>query len=54
VLPAPADGDVVSFMTFYEWGFGAPLYQFVRSLLWYYDLKLHHLTPSGVLISQRS
>jgi hypothetical protein len=54
VLPAPADGDVVSFMTFYEWGFGAPLHQFARSLLWYYDLKLHHLTPSGVLISQRS
>jgi hypothetical protein len=49
VLPASADGDVVSFMTFYEWGFGAPLHQFIRSLLWYYDLELHHLTSSGVL-----
>jgi hypothetical protein len=25
-LPTPADGYVVSFTAFYEWGFGAPLH----------------------------
>jgi hypothetical protein len=44
-FPAPARGYVV----FYEQGFDMPLHQFLRSPLWYYDLELHHLTPSGVL-----
>jgi hypothetical protein len=26
-----------------------PLYRFLRSLLWFYDLELHHFTPSGIL-----
>jgi hypothetical protein len=39
----------VSFMAFYERGFGMPLHWFLRSLLRYYGLELHHLTPSGVL-----
>jgi hypothetical protein len=26
-----------------------PLYQFLRSLVQYYSLELHHLTPSGIL-----
>jgi hypothetical protein len=26
-----------------------PPHPFLRSLLWYYGLELHHLTPSGVL-----
>jgi hypothetical protein len=30
-------------------GFSMPSYRFLRSLLWYYGLKLHHLSPSGVL-----
>jgi hypothetical protein len=25
-----------------------PPHWFLRSLLWFYDLRLHHLTPSGV------
>jgi hypothetical protein len=39
----------VSFTMFYEWGFSMPPHRFLRSLLRYYGLELHHLTPSGVL-----
>jgi hypothetical protein len=48
-VPAPADGYVVTFMTFYEQEFGAPSHRFVHSLLRYYGVELHSLTPSGVL-----
>jgi hypothetical protein len=40
---------VVSFMAFCERGFDVPLHPFLCSLLRYYGLKLHHLTPSEVL-----
>jgi hypothetical protein len=46
---APAEGYMVSFMAFYEQGFDKPSHQFLHSLLRYYSLKLHHLTPSEVL-----
>jgi hypothetical protein len=49
VFPAPVEGYVVSFMAFYEWGFGTPSHWLLHSLLRYYGLDLHHLTPSGVL-----
>jgi hypothetical protein len=49
VFPAHAKGYVVSFVAFYERGFGMPPHWFLRSLLLYYGLKLHHLTPLGVL-----
>jgi hypothetical protein len=49
VLPTPTGGYVVPFMVFYEWGFDTPPHWFFCSLLRYYDLELHHLTPSGVL-----
>jgi hypothetical protein len=49
VSPAPAEGYVVSFVAFYEQGFGRPLHRFLRSLLQHYGLHLHNLTPSGVL-----
>jgi hypothetical protein len=39
----------VACTTFYEWGFGAPSYQFLHSLLQFDGLELHHLTPLGVL-----
>jgi hypothetical protein len=45
----PAEGYVVSFTAFYEREFGMPPHRFLRSLLWYYGLELHHLTPSRVL-----
>jgi hypothetical protein len=34
---------------FYEQGFGVPSHQFLLSLLQFYALELHHLTPSGIL-----
>jgi hypothetical protein len=34
---------------FYEWGFGVLAHQFLRSLLQFYNLELHHLNPSGIL-----
>jgi hypothetical protein len=46
-LPTPVEGYVVSFMTFYERGFSVPPHPFPCSLLQYYGLELHHLTPSG-------
>jgi hypothetical protein len=48
-LPAPAEGYVLSFTAFYERGFSMPPHPFLRSLLRYYGLKLHHLTTSRVL-----
>jgi hypothetical protein len=36
-------------MVFYEQGFGVLSYQFLGSLLHFYGLELHHLTPSGIL-----
>jgi hypothetical protein len=47
-FPVPTKGYMVSFMAFYERGFGMPPHQFLRSLLRYYGLELHHLTPSRV------
>jgi hypothetical protein len=49
VFPMHEEGYVVSFMAFYKWGFDTPSHRFLRSLLQYYSLELHHLTPSGVL-----
>jgi hypothetical protein len=49
VFPMPIEGYVVSFVVFYERGFSTPSHQFLRTLLWYYDLELHHMTPLGVL-----
>jgi hypothetical protein len=34
---------------FYERRFGKPPHRFLRSLLLFYGLELHHLTPSGIL-----
>jgi hypothetical protein len=37
-FPAPVEGYVVTFLTFYEWEFDAPLHWFLCSLLQHYDL----------------
>jgi hypothetical protein len=47
VFPSPVYGYVVTFLAFYERGFGVPSHQFLHWLLQYYDLELHNLTPSG-------
>jgi hypothetical protein len=49
---AQVEGYVVACVTFYERGFGVPSHRFFHSLLQYYGLKLHHLTPQGSYISQ--
>jgi hypothetical protein len=48
-LPTPTGGYVGYFVTFYERGFVTPLHRLLCSLLRYYGLELHHLTPSVVL-----
>jgi hypothetical protein len=44
-FPAPLEGYVVSFVAFYEQGFGMPPHRFLCLLPLYYGLELHHLTP---------
>jgi hypothetical protein len=46
--PVPPEGYVVSFMTFHERGFGVPASHFMRALLHYYKVGLHHLTPNSI------
>jgi hypothetical protein len=46
-FPVPVGGYVVACAAFYEWGFGVPSHQFFHSLLQFYSLELHHLTPWG-------
>jgi hypothetical protein len=39
---------VVSFVCFHERGFGMPASVFMRALLHYYQVELHHLAPNAV------
>jgi hypothetical protein len=48
-FPALVGGYVMACVVFYLWGFCMPWHQFLYSLLWSYDLELHHLTPSRIL-----
>jgi hypothetical protein len=43
--PVQARGCVVAYATFNEQVFGMPSHWFLRSVLQFYDLELHHLTP---------
>jgi hypothetical protein len=47
--PAPSRGYVVACVACYKRGFGGPSHQFLHSLLQFYGLEVHHLTPSGIL-----
>jgi hypothetical protein len=49
VSPTPMGGYVMACATFCERGFGVPSHQFFCSLLQFYGLELHHLTPSVIL-----
>jgi hypothetical protein len=49
VSPVPAGGYVVAYVAFYERGLGVPSHRFLCSLLQFYGLDPHHLTPSGIL-----
>jgi hypothetical protein len=47
--PVLAGGGGDTSSLFYERGFGVPSHRFLRSLLLFYGLELHHLTSSGIL-----
>ena len=47
-LSSPPDGYVVSFAHFHERGFATPSNRFLRGLLRYYKIELHHLNPNGI------
>jgi hypothetical protein len=49
ISPASVDGYVVSFVAFYERGFGVSSNRFLHSLLQHCRLELHNLTPSKML-----
>jgi hypothetical protein len=49
VSPAPVGGYVMACMVFYERKFGVSSHRFLHSLLWSYDMELHHLTPLRIL-----
>jgi hypothetical protein len=49
VSPVPMGGYIVVCATFYEQGFSAQSHRFLCSLLQFYGLELHHLTPSRIL-----
>jgi hypothetical protein len=44
--PTPPSGYVLSFIPFYERGFGVPASRFMRALLHHYGVELHNLNPT--------
>jgi hypothetical protein len=44
----PLEGYVVSFMAFHERGLRMPPSRFMRVLLHYYKVELHHLAPNSI------
>jgi hypothetical protein len=46
--PAPPEGYVVSFICFHTRGFSVPASPFMRALLHYYKVELHHLAPNAI------
>jgi hypothetical protein len=47
--PVQAGGYVIACTVFYERGFSVPTHRFLCSLLQFYGLEVHHLTPSEIL-----
>jgi hypothetical protein len=47
--PVLVGGYIIVYAAFYECGFCAPSHWFLHSLLLFYGLELHHLSPSGIL-----
>ena len=45
----PKENEVVSFVPFHLLGFGLSTHPLLRWLLYYYGLRLHDLTPEGIL-----
>jgi Putative gypsy type transposon len=49
VFPSAREGERVCFVEFLPRGFGFPLHDFVRGLLYAYGIQIHDLTPNSVL-----
>ena len=47
--PSPNKGERVCFVSYLIRGLGFPIHPFLRGLLKFYGLQLHHLTPASVL-----
>lgn len=47
--PSPQKEERVCFVSFLLRGLGFPIHPFLRGLLEFYGLQLHHLTPNSVL-----
>jgi hypothetical protein len=46
--PVPPEGYVVSFVAFHDRGLRMPPSHFMRALLHYYKVELHHLAPNSI------
>jgi hypothetical protein len=46
--PVPPEGYVVSFVAFHERGLRMSLSRFMRAIVHYYGVDLHHLAPNSV------
>jgi hypothetical protein len=46
--PTPPERYVVSFVAFHKRGLGVPPSRFMRGLLHYYKVELHHLAPNSI------
>jgi hypothetical protein len=46
--PVHPEGYVVSFVAFHERGLGIPPSRFMRAILHYYGVELHHLAPNSI------
>ena len=49
VEPRPEENEVIFFAHFHSFGFGVLVHPLLRWLLYYYGLRLHDLTPEGIL-----
>ena len=48
-VPNPSKGERVCFVPYLIRGLGFPIHPFLRGLLEFYGLQLHHLTPASIL-----
>jgi hypothetical protein len=48
-VPTPNMNEIVVFASFFQYGFGPPICDFLHSLLDYYQIELVHLNPNSIL-----
>ena len=48
-FPSPEAGEVIVFDPFFYRGFSLPAHPFLKGLLAFYGISLHHLNPSSIL-----